>query len=95
MQPSLSPTPPQGQEFLLLPPPGLHLASLEEAVRFPSSLSLLGVFVTIGSIADSCFPVSSSLYCLYLLPALCRLLLLVHAVQLPQFPFFPVAIISS
>ena len=97
MQPSLSPTPPQGQEFVLLPSPGLRLASLEEAVKFPSSLSLLGMFVTIASIEDdSCFPLSRSLLdCLYLLPALCKLLVLLRAVQHPQFPFFPVAIIFS
>lgn len=44
MQPSLSPTPPEGQEFLPLPPQGLHLALLEEPTRLPSSLLLLGVF---------------------------------------------------
>lgn len=67
MQPFLSPTSPQGQEFLLRLSPGLHLASLEETVRFPSSLSLLRVFVTRASIADnfSSFQLSSLLFIFY------------------------------
>lgn len=39
----------------------LRFGSLEEAMRCPSSLLLLEVFITAASSADSCFPVPSSL----------------------------------